>query len=223
MGGREDRRDEERRKARRDQERNYGYTYKTTGSGKNRERVKVFNKKPYSLGKREKTKGFDYKGGRGDKKFVAGANVIDEATGKVSKRAGFSDYLKSTGNRADDPRNWEFHYKAPKSAYSTRGKDDHRVDNRASARRAAESKARKTGKDVYAVQKIEYETQGIKRSTEESSAKRKAISGGRAGTTRAGRGVAAQQQLAARRSGRASARGGSPFEAPQNRNRARMG
>jgi hypothetical protein len=194
MGGREDRRDEQRRAKKRAQERDYGYTYVMTGSGKNRERKKVFNKQKFNLsaGAKGKTKGFDYKG-KGAKKFVAGANVIDQATGKVAKRKGFSDFLKATGNRADDPRNWEFHYKAPGQKYSTQGKNDRQVDNVAVARRRAESKARKTGRQVFEVQQIEYQTAGIVADTEASGAKAKAMGGGFGSTQVAGN-VAAQKR-----------------------------
>jgi hypothetical protein len=209
MGGAEDRRDEARRaKARLGGSDNRGtYTYTTSGRGKNRERRKVYT--PHKIEKYKGTKGFDYKGTLAKKdKFVAGANVFDKKTGKVGKREGFSDYLKGTGNRADDPRNWEFHYKAPSQAFSTRGKDDHRVDNRAQARRVAEKTARRTGKSVYDVQKIEYETEGIKQGTRASGLKAKAMGGaGAFGSTRVATGVAAQRQKASRRTGRAAARG----------------
>jgi hypothetical protein len=154
------------------------------------------------------TKDFDYKGKlkKGDK-FVAGANILD-AKGKVDKRKSFSDYLKSTGNRADDPRNWEFHYKAPSQAFSTQGKNDRRVDNRARARGRAEKSARREGKSVYEVQKIEYETQGIKQDTRATGLKAKAMGGASAfGSTRVASNVAAQRQKGQRRQGRAAARG----------------
>jgi len=195
---------------------------KRSDPGLKAKKLKLKNKDPYKTEKHEKTKGFDYKGGRGEgKKFVAGANVIDEATGKVSKRKEFSEYLKDTGNRADDPRNWEFHYK--KGGHVWGGKDmtasEKRSMGRSQRRSTAERKAKTEGAAVYDIQKMEYETQGIKQGTEESSAKRKAIRAGRAGTTRVGRGVAAQRQAASRRSGRASARSSSPFDAPSSKRR----
>lgn len=220
MGGREDRMDEQRRAKKRAQERDYGYTYKMQGSGKNRERVKVFNKKKFNLtsGAKKKTEGFDYKG-KGAKKFVAGANVFDKETGKVGKRKGFSDYLKATGNRADDPRNWEFHYKAPGQRYSTQGKNDRQVDNVARARRSAETKARRTGKSVYDVQKIEYQTAGIVADTEASSAKFKASGGGGFGSTQVAANVAAQKRKGAR--GRGG--GAGSFNAPTQTRTSRVG
>lgn len=220
MGGREDRMDEQRRAKKRAQERDYGYTYVMTGSGKNRERKKVFNKQKFNLtaGAKGKTKGFDYKG-KADKKkpFVAGANILD-SMGKSLKRKGFSAYLKATGNRADDPRNWEFHYKAPGQKYSTQGKNDRQVDNVARARRSAETKARRTGQSVYDVQKIEYQTAGIIQSTERSGAVAKATGGG-FGSTAVASNVAAQK----RRGARGRGGGAGSFNAPTQTRTSRVG
>lgn len=163
------------------------------------------------------TAGFDYKGKKGIKKFVAGANILD-AQGKSTKRKGFSDYLKATGNRADDPRNWEFHYKAPSSRYSTRGKNDRQVDNVASAKGRAMRTARKTGQSVYDVQKIEYQTAGIIQSTERSGAVAKATGGG-FGSTSVAANVAAQKQRGRR--GRGGGRGS--FNAPTQTRTSRVG
>lgn len=173
----------------------------------------------------KKTKGFDYKGGRpDDKPFKAGANILDKK-GRVAARKNFSQYLKSTGNRADDPRNWEFHYKAPATAYSTRGKDDHRVDNRAAARRTAEHKAKREGKAVYEVQQIEYQTQGVVQRSEEATAKSKAKGGaGAFGSTRVASGLAAQKARGQRKAGRGGARrtAASPFDAQTQNRSARI-
>ncbi len=208
MGGAEDRRDEARRAKRRlgGSDNRGTYTYSTTGRGKNRERRKVYT--PHAVAKYKGTKGFDYKGEKPKgEKFVAGANVLDKR-GKVAKRKSFDKYVKGTGNRADDPRNWEFHYKAPTSRYSTRGKDDHRVDNVAAARGRAERTARKTGREVFDVQKIEYETQGIIQDTEASGAKARAISGSGFGSTAVASNVAAQKQRGRRGRGGGGARRG---------------
>ncbi len=216
MGGREDRMDEERRRKGRPAQaargrpgsKNYERARPATGSF----RARAAKPKSY-----EGTKGFDYKG-KGAKKFVAGANVIDQATGKVGKRKGFSDYLKATGNRADDPRNWEFHYKAPGSRYSTQGKNDRQVDNVARARRSAETKARRTGKSVYDVQKIEYQTAGIVADTEAAGAKFKAM-GGRGGrSTQVAANVAAQK----RRGQRGRGGGAGSFNAPTQTRTSRI-
>jgi hypothetical protein len=153
------------------------------------------------------TKDFSYKGKRtGADKFVAGANILD-AKGKVEKRQGFSDYLKGTGNRADDPRNWEFHYKEPKRKGTyTRGKNDQVRSYAGDARNKAKSAARRTGQSVYDVQKIEYETEGIKQDTRASGLKSKAMGGaGAFGSTRVASNVVAQRQKASRRTGRGSA------------------
>jgi len=196
---------------------------------KNYERARpgtgVFGPKKKAIKKYAKTEGFDYKGGRTEEDpFKAGANILDKK-GKVKERKGFSEYLKATGNRADDPRNWEFHYKAPSSRYSTRGKNDRQVDNVAVARRRAETTARREGKAVFEVQQIEYETQGIIRGTEEASAKAKARGGaGAFGSTSVAAGVAAQKSRGQRRSGRGGARRTTPgpFDAAKQTRSSRI-
>jgi hypothetical protein len=163
-----------------------------------------------------KTKGFDYKGGVDkDKPFVAGANILD-AQGKSTKRKSFSDYLKSTGNRADDPRNWEFHYKPSRPGFETRrvGKDGREVSRAPENKGRAMKAARQTGKEVYETQKIEYETQGIIQGTDQAGAIAKAKRGGRFGSTKVAANVAAQKQRGRRRAGGGAAvQGGGPFDA----------
>lgn len=154
----------------------------------------------------QKTKGFSYKGKRSKSDpYRAGSNILDKK-GKVAKRMSFDQHLKSTGSRADDPRNWEFHYKAPTrtGTFRSGGKnDDSRTSYAQKARSDAESKARRTGKEVYEVQKIEYATQGVIQGTEEAGAKAAAKGGaGAFGSTRVAQGVAAQRQKAQRRTGR---------------------
>lgn len=163
------------------------------------------------------TKGFDYKGGGGEA-FVAGANILDKK-GKVKARQGFSEYLKATGNRADDPRNWEFHYKAPGSRYSTRGKNDRQVDNVGVAKGQAMRKASREGKSIYEVQQIEYETAGIVAGTSRASAISKAKGGSSAfGSTQVSSNVAAQKRSGRRRAGG----GGGTFNAPTQTRTSRI-
>jgi hypothetical protein len=167
-----------------------------------------------------KTKGFDYKG-KSTGEFKAGANVIDPKTGKVRERMSFDDYLKSTGNRADDPRNWEFHYKTPSSTRTSATKEVSASERKRSAysgakRGAVSAAAGAVGKELYEVQKIEYETQGVIQGTEQASAKAKAKGGGRFSSTKVATDVATQQQAAKRRTGRAKSRGGAAFEDPKS-------
>lgn len=179
------------------------YKWQKSGRGKNAERRKVYAKAANpNYGK--KTKGFSYKGERSEKEpYRAGANILDKK-GKVAGRMSFDKHLKSTGNRADDPRNWEFHYEKPaRGGFYLQGKNDNRRSYTADARRRAETKAKRTGKEVYEVQKIEYQTQGIVQGTEEAGAQAKAKGGaGAFGSTRVATGVAAQRQKAQRRTGR---------------------
>jgi hypothetical protein len=159
----------------------------------------------------EKTEGFDYKGG-GGKKVVAGGNILD-AKGKKIKRKSFKEHLASTGSRADDPRNWEFHYKKPTRQGSyTRGKNDEKRTYAGDARQKAERLAKQSGKEIFEVQQIEYETQGITEQSETASARAKAKGGGY-GSTRVASNVAAQKQKATRRGQAAT----SAFEAKPKR------
>ena len=96
-----------------------------------------------------KTEGFSYKGETAAKdKVVAGGNVLD-AAGKKKKRLSFKEHIKQSGSRANDPRNWEFHYKKPtrKGSY-TRGKNDEKRTYAGDAKRKAERAAKGSGKET---------------------------------------------------------------------------
>jgi len=180
------------------------------GRGKNSTTRKVYGKRG---GVAEKT-GAGEKGRT--KAYAAGSNVLDR-----EKRGTYADAIAG-GSRADDPRNWEFHYKEPaKGAVGTsRGKGEGRTNPRADARSKAQRAARETGQSVYDVKSIEYETAGIQQKTAQSKADRKALGGGRAQTSRAAQNVTAQKQMAKRRAGGGQAqRGSGPFDRPTNRSR----
>jgi len=172
---------------------------------------------------------FDYKGdtSKGAEKFVAGANILD-SKGKETKRKSFDEHLKS-GGRANDPRNWEFHYKDPgkrkgkdgkvyrRTWSQTKGMSAQEKKNEAynSAQMRAKKNAKLTGKDIYEVQKIEYETQGIVQESDAARAKSKAIGGaGAFGSTRVAANVAAAKMKSNRQTGRAKARQGAAFAEP---------
>lgn len=147
----------------------------------------------------KKTEGFSYKGktAKADK-IVAGGNVLD-AKGKKIKRLSFKEHIAQSGSRANDPRNWEFHYKAPKRKGTyTRGKNDQVRSYHGDAKRKAQSAAKRSGKEIYQVQEIEYNTQGITESSDTAVAASKAKGGG-FGSTRVASNVALQKQKATRR------------------------
>ncbi len=136
------------------------------------------------------------------KTYAAGSNVLDREN--KGKSLSYEDALKQ-GTRADDPRNWEFFYEGAKMM-APRGVSKGDRENNSSKRIdinrvAAESKARRTGKDVYAVKKIEWETEQLKGKTKQATADRKATTGSRSGSTSVAKGVAAQKQLSNRRRG----------------------
>lgn len=84
-----------------------------------------------------------------------------------------------------------------------------------SARMSAQKKAKLTGKDIYEVQKIEYDTQGVIQESDAAMAKSKAISGaGAFGSTRVAANVAAAKMKSNRQTGRAKARQGAAFAEP---------
>lgn len=145
----------------------------------------------------EKTKGFSYKG-ESKEKVVAGGNILD-AKGKKIERLSFKEHIAQSGSRANDPRNWEFHYKKPtrKGTY-TRGKNDQKRSYAEDAKNRAKAKARQSGKEIYEVQQIEYETQGITEQSDTAVARSKAKGGGY-GSTRVASNVALQKQRATRR------------------------
>lgn len=140
------------------------------------------------------------------KTYAAGSNIYDR--GNKGKAQSYEEALKG-GTRADDPRNWEFHYKEAGGRRMAnrgggKGGDGKRVDL---GRIKAESMAKKTGKDVYGIKKLEWETANITQKTRQSAADRKAIGAGSTRSTRVAQGVAASRQMAARRRGGGGARG----------------
>jgi len=157
------------------------------------------------------------KGAYKREKYVAGQNIVGRKKAQVE-----DSFLK----RADDPRNWEFHYK--EDSYVSVGKQDDfnssadrsRAQNKA-RRSQAEKKAKSVGTELYDVMKIEFETKEI-RSTIKDDRSKSLAGRKRAGTTRVGRGVAAQKQAGERRSGRATARASTPFDAPSKRRTSRI-
>ena len=146
--------------------------------------------------------------------YAAGSNVLDRAN--KGKAISYDDALKQ-GTRADDPRNWEHYYKGSKMVQKGGGKGgDSKTVNQ--GRIDAEAKARNTGKDVYAVKKLQWETEQLKGQTKQATANRKATSGGGFGSSRVAQNVAAQKQMATRKTGRAQST--SPFSAqPKSRSR----
>lgn len=159
----------------------------------------------------KKTSGFDYKGTTAKKDVIkAGANVLDKE-GKIAKRKSFEEHLAAAG-RADDPRNWEFHYKAPSGGNFGATKGMSSSERRSNAFSRAKSKAkgaaRSSGKEVYEVQKIEYETQGIVEDTDRAPGIAKAKGAGAFGSTRVASNVAAQKMKSNRAQGRARSRAG---------------
>ena len=149
--------------------------------------------------------------------YAAGSNVLDRAN--KGKAISYDDALKQ-GTRADDPRNWEHYYKGSKMVQqrvpgSGKGGDSRIVNE---GRLRAESEARRTGQDVYQVKKLQWETEQLKGQTKQATANRKATSGGGFGSSRVAQNVAAQKQMATRKTGRAQST--SPFSAqPKSRSR----
>lgn len=118
--------------------------------------------------------------------------------------------------RAKDPRNWEFHYKAPgnRMVGATKGMsaEERQVQAFQNARRSAESTAKTSGQDIYEIQQIQAETKKIEERT--SRYKRASIQGKRQRSSRAAQGVAAQRQLANRRAGQSSGQATKLFDQP---------
>lgn len=136
------------------------------------------------------------------KVYAAGSNILTREN--QGKKQSYDEALKA-GTRADDPRNWEFHYKEAGGRRmgnrgGGKGGDGKRVDL---GRLKAESMARKTGKDVYNVKKMEWGTAQTRGETSQATANRKAM--GQRGTTRVAKNLAAQKQMATRKRGRAGA------------------
>jgi hypothetical protein len=148
------------------------------------------------------------------KAYKAGSNVLDR-----EKRGKYKDSFKT---RADDPRNWEFHYKEPgKNARGTRGGKggdgrQTRSNPRSDARRTAERAAKQSGQGIYDVREIQYNTAGIKATTKQAGRDAKAKGGGGGfGSTKVAQNLQAQKNVATRRGG-----GGSgPFDAAKPKKR----
>lgn len=153
------------------------------------------------------------------KQYKAGGNILAR-----EKRQTFDEKL-AAGNRADDPRNWEFHYNrsAGQGRYSdTKGMTGAERKTQAirSARGQANKAAKLSGQSLYDIRKLEYKTQGIKDESKQATSDAKA--GRRFGSTKAAKGVQAQRQLASRKSGRVGRqRAGSVgvFDAPSRSRR----
>lgn len=143
------------------------------------------------------------------KTYAAGSNILTR-----EKRLTYDEQL-AKGTRADDPRNWEFHYKEPRRFNQpTKGMEVQERNQQASrqARMSAEKKAKWTGEDIYETRKIEYETQGIVGEARQTAKNAKAL--GRFGSTRVAGGVAAAKQASERRMSRGRARTTGPFDPP---------
>lgn len=156
----------------------------------------------------------DVKAGR---QYEGGSNQLDR-----EKTLSYDEKL-AAGSAADDPRNWQFHYKAPGGRYSdTKGMTarERRDQAYSSARSKAEKNARLAGESLYDIKKLEHKTQAIKDESKQATADAKA--GRRFGSSKTSTAVAAQRQLAMRKSGRGGMkRAGSVgvFDAPVNRSR----
>jgi hypothetical protein len=152
------------------------------------------------------------------KVYEAGSNILTR-----EKRKTYDQLLKE-GSRADDPRNWEFHYKAPKNTGYSESKGASAAEKRtqafSNAKMRAQRDAKWTGKDVYAVKKAEYETEGIKGQAKQTRLNTKAM--GRFGSTKTAKDVAAQKQASARRGSARQRAGASAFEADQQKKTQRI-
>ncbi len=145
------------------------------------------------------------------KTYASGSNKLDRA-----KRATFDESI--AGSRADDPRNWEFHFKDPgkQVGKTTKGETVSAAGMTARARVGARSRAERdakwTGQSVYDVRKIQYGTAGVVADTEQAGADAKAK--GNFGSTKTAQNVAAQKMLSNRKASRGRARTTNAFEAP---------
>lgn len=188
------------------------------GRGKNAEPDRVVYDKNYNPASKIGKKTFDPKKYKA-KTYAAGSNVLDR-----EKTQTFDDAIK--GARANDPRNWEFHYKSTAGKHYSNSKgataDEKRRQGKDRALSQAKKQARTIGKDLYGTMKIEYETKNIKAGTAQMTANSKAM-GGRFGSTRAAKGVAAAKQLATRRTGsKQDIRGTEAFSAPAQKKTKRI-
>lgn len=167
----------------------------------------------------EKTGIGDVKAGR---QYEGGSNQLDR-----EKYMSYDERLKQ-GSRADDPRNWEFHYKAPRkgrhySPTKAMSARERKSQAYSSARSKAEKNARLTGESIYDIKKLEHKTQAIKDESKQAMADAKA--GRRFGSSKTATAVSKQRQLAQRKAGRGGMRrAGSVgvFDAPVSRSRRMM-
>jgi len=116
----------------------------------------------------------------------------------------------SFDERAKDARNWEYHWEAsaakedPWNPRSSMGKRSLALaDER--QRAEAERRARETGETQYQTDKIIANTDRFKKAATQGKKQR---------SSRAARGVAAQRQMATRRSGKGSGQATKLFDAP---------
>ena len=127
----------------------------------------------------------------------AGSNTLDR-----EERGTYKDTLKT---RADDPRNWEFHYSEPgrQAAKNTKGEQVSAAGMtsraRGKAKSAATRAARLSGQSIYDVREIQFNTAGIKAGTAQASKDSKAAGVGRFGSTRTATNLAAQKSASNRR------------------------
>jgi hypothetical protein len=147
------------------------------------------------------------------KTYAAGSNALDR-----EKRGKYKDSFKT---RADDPRNWEFHYDKKKSVGRGRsggkGADQNRQSESkfAGSKRYAERQAKRTGQDIYDIREIQYNTAGIKSDTKQAGVDAKAKGAGRFGSTKVAQNLQAQKNVATRRGGG----GAGPFDAAKPKKR----
>lgn len=130
--------------------------------------------------------------------YAGGSNVLDREK---------TSYKDSMVSRADDARNWEHYYKAPKAGSSAL--------KYSTARVKAERKAREVGKAVYDVKRIEHNTARIKADSKQAGADSAASGRGKFGSTQVAQGVVASRQLANRRSQRGRGRSAEAFADPK--------
>lgn len=191
----------------------------SSSGGKGRDSPRVVYDKYYNPGSAIAAKTYDAKKYK-PKTYIAGSNVLDR-----EKRQTFDEAIK--GPRANDPRNWEFHYKGAGgnrhySATKGMSADEKRNQAKDSALSRAKKDARTIGKDLYSTMKIEHDTKNIRAGTAQMTANSKAM-GGRFGSTKAAKGVAAAKQLATRRTGsKQDIRGTEAFSAPGQKKTKRI-
>ena len=169
-----------------------GTTKTTKGRGRDREtRTTTTYQKNYVPAVAAKTK---YE----PKIYAGGSNVLDREK---------TSYKDSIQTRADDARNWEFYYEAPKAGSSAL--------KYSTARVKAEREANRSGKSVYDVKRIEHNTARIRADSKQAAADGAASGRGQFGSTQVAQGVVASKQLANRRSQRGRGRSAEAFADPK--------